>query len=602
MSGNKSFPNTTQSSLSPETARLEADELNEQAREAGLAGKPRMMIDLSVEARHIAKQAGYLRGVADSWKNAGVAWLKLDNLQQALDDFQRALAIYERIENAPAIIETLEHLGDLYRTQNSLEIALRCYSDALQACEQSRSLGKVTHLYIAIGDVQAELHQYEDSIHSFLKALALAKDRNETATLAHAMHRLADIYLITGRHTEAVKYYTEVSALQPENSHTPDLARALSGMARAHTALLHFENALDAYERALEIYTALKNDREAAFTLANIAHIKQRMSLYEEAADLCFRAMKVAEKIDEDEVLLQIHKQFSEVYGAANKHEEALTHYRHYVELQENLLKTQRDSAFEALQQCYKTEQLTKERESISRRIIDWEHKALRMHITPHFLFNSLNSIQYFLLNSDHAMAHKYLSKFAQLMRKTLEMSRLPLIPIHDELECIELYALLEQLRFENKLEFSLKTDKNIRGKHIFVPPMILRPFIENSIWRSVQSADTQKGFVRLAVGLESDGNVRYTIEDNGYAEPHHYPPEQIAALEEGHEFGIHLVRDHLKLLARITGESISVVENFPVDSDGESLGKRVDITLPTTLHPDMLEKKAFLYGMDLMY
>ncbi|MES2766154.1 MAG: tetratricopeptide repeat protein [Bacteroidota bacterium] len=602
MNGNRSFPNTHQSSLSPEEERRRADEINTAALEAGLSGDPRQMIELSTEARRISRLAGYLRGVADSWLNAGIGWLKLENTQQALDDFQRALTIYERIENIPCIIETLGHLGNLYRSQNSLEIALQCYTDALRACEASKNFGRITGLHISVGDVQADLHQYDDAIESFLKALSLARELGEPDLIADSMHRLADVYLATGRHTEAVQYYHEVHGLQRDATHTLELAHALSGMARAHSALLHFEDAIDAHQKALEIYVALKNDRQAAFTLTSIAHIKQRMSLYDEAAELCLRALALAGKIGEDEVLLQIHRQFSEVYGAANKHEEALAHYRHYVELQENLLKTQRDSAFEALQQCYKLEQVTKERENISRRIIEWEHKALRMHITPHFLFNSLNSIQYFLLNSDHAMAHRYLSKFSQLMRKTLEMSRQPLVPIQDELESIELYALLEQLRFENKLSYKLNVDKSIRGEHIYVPPMILRPYIENSIWRSVQSAAVSKGTVTLSVDLDEDRNVRYTISDNGHAQPHNYPIEQIAALEEGHEFGIHLVRDHLKLLGQISGETITVIENFPVDGNGLSIGKEVEITLPRTLHPDLLEKKAFLFGMDIMY
>ncbi|MCE7935944.1 MAG: histidine kinase, partial [Chlorobi bacterium CHB2] len=118
--------------------------------------------------------------------------------------------------------------------------------------------------------------------------------------------------------------------------------------------------------------------------------------------------------------------------------------------------------------------------------MLEWEHTAFRAQVNPHFLFNALNSIQYFLVSHDSESANRYLSRFARLMRLALENSRSALISLKSELECVGLYMALEQLRFGERLGYSVEVSEEIDEEEVQVPPMIVQPYLENAIWHGL--------------------------------------------------------------------------------------------------------------------
>ena len=103
--------------------------------------------------------------------------------------------------------------------------------------------------------------------------------------------------------------------------------------------------------------------------------------------------------------------------------------------------------------------------------------KALSSQMNPHFIFNSLNSIQTFLIDNDLRMSNKYLTKFARLMRLTLNNSNETFVPLKDVLDSLELYMELEQLRFGDKFTFEINKSSNLELESTKVPSMLLQPF-----------------------------------------------------------------------------------------------------------------------------
>lgn len=144
------------------------------------------------------------------------------------------------------------------------------------------------------------------------------------------------------------------------------------------------------------------------------------------------------------------------------------------------------------------------------------EQKALQAQMNPHFIFNSLNSIQNFILNLDVEGANNYLTSFASLIRQTLDNSMQPLITIASELKYLETYLSLEKLRFRDKFRYEFQVDRSIDQNNTVLPAMLLQPYIENSMRHGIQHRKDNDGLIVLAVTKTEDGDVLYTITDNG--------------------------------------------------------------------------------------
>jgi LytS/YehU family sensor histidine kinase len=140
------------------------------------------------------------------------------------------------------------------------------------------------------------------------------------------------------------------------------------------------------------------------------------------------------------------------------------------------------------------------------------ELKALRAQINPHFIFNCLNSIHHYMHQNDGAMAGNYLVKFSQLIRHVLESSTQRIVPLGDEIEANRIYIQLEQLRMNNSFEFNIKCEDNINLEEMCIPPMLIQPFLENSIWHGITSG----GKLEVEFGLMDVDHIRCTIKDDG--------------------------------------------------------------------------------------
>ncbi len=146
------------------------------------------------------------------------------------------------------------------------------------------------------------------------------------------------------------------------------------------------------------------------------------------------------------------------------------------------------------------------------------ENKMLRSQMNPHFLFNSLNSINSFIIQSRQNEASGYLTSFSKLMRKILDNSRKDNIMLKDELEAVKLYLDLEAVRLENKFDYSITIDKKINEEEVVIPALILQPFLENSVWHGI-NPKPENGFIEIKINADNDGEdtcLNIEIEDNG--------------------------------------------------------------------------------------
>lgn len=146
--------------------------------------------------------------------------------------------------------------------------------------------------------------------------------------------------------------------------------------------------------------------------------------------------------------------------------------------------------------------------------LVDSELAALRSQMNPHFIFNSLNSIQYFILKKEPREAYTYLSKFASLMRKILQNSRLKYLTVKDEIEGLDLYLEMEKMRMDNNLDYTIKTRNIADLEKTNMPTMLIQPFVENSIIHGLLPKENNR---KLDVTIAQENNhLLCTITDNG--------------------------------------------------------------------------------------
>ena len=139
---------------------------------------------------------------------------------------------------------------------------------------------------------------------------------------------------------------------------------------------------------------------------------------------------------------------------------------------------------------------------------------SLQSQMNPHFIFNALNSIKVFLIENDKQQAIYYLNKFSKLIRNILESARVESINLAEELKILELYVNIENIRFEDQINFKVENPEKINLKNIDVPSMISQPFIENAIWHGLM---LKKGEKRILISFfEKQGIVTMKICDNG--------------------------------------------------------------------------------------
>ncbi|WP_246073795.1 sensor histidine kinase [Dinghuibacter silviterrae] len=149
------------------------------------------------------------------------------------------------------------------------------------------------------------------------------------------------------------------------------------------------------------------------------------------------------------------------------------------------------------------------------RKIAVMEMNTLRAQMNPHFLFNSLNSINTFILKNDQENASDYLTKFSRLVRLILDNSRTEWVTLDNELRALELYIELETLRFDKPFAYAIHVDPAVDRTHVVVPPLIIQPYVENAIWHGLLHRKRAGG--RIVIDVWRNGEaLMIKIADNG--------------------------------------------------------------------------------------
>ncbi len=206
------------------------------------------------------------------------------------------------------------------------------------------------------------------------------------------------------------------------------------------------------------------------------------------------------------------------------------------------------------------------------------EMQALRAQMNPHFIFNCLNSINRFIMKNESQAASDYLTQFSRLIRFVLNNSKKSWIPLEDEIDMLRLYLDMEKLRFKDAFHYHLFCGEGIDPSAMFIPPLLLQPFVENAIWHGLMHKE-ENGLVSISFRVKND-ILHCTVSDNGVG--------RSAAANAGSKssqahksMGIQITRERLALInGELNDEKVVFNIEDMIDETGQPSGTKVILSI----------------------
>lgn len=199
---------------------------------------------------------------------------------------------------------------------------------------------------------------------------------------------------------------------------------------------------------------------------------------------------------------------------------------------------------------------------------IKTRQNLLRTQLNPHFVFNSLNAIQNYILTNKSLESADYLSDFAHLMRLVLEGSREEFVSLEDEIKLIDYYLKLQATRFNNLFEYSIDVDNTIDTENLQIPFMLLQPFIENSVEHGVKGLENRNIDISIK---QIDSSINITIEDDGRGF------DKTKESKADHtSYAIKITKERIENLEKLNGIDVKMNIDSKIDN-----GTKIEFIIP---------------------
>ena len=440
---------------------------------------------------------------AQLYESLGDAYAGLREISKAVTFYEAGLLVAKKNQITPKLIDLNSKIADAYVTDNKSIEAEGFYGNSLRLAKNEAPQRAIQEKE-KVADFYNKKNRYEDEIRLRKQSL---KELNklpkpvveiksgvitaDTITSQRINYKIANAYILQDKYDQAIPYL-EKSIIEADSDDDlivqKDATRKLS---EVYEFKGDFTKALETYQdyvsvvdtlyirKEQEISRAARFNREISTKQSRISGLEQQRELSQSKYDLAVTEQQLVQESNKRQEWVI----YSLLFGLVLMGLTTFFFYRsnQQQKLANNLL---------AL-------------------------KSLRSQMNPHFIFNALNSVNNYIAKSDERSANRYLSEFSTLMRSVLENSEEDFIPLSKELELLALYVKLEHSRFSDKFDYKIKVDDHLDISTFQIPPMLLQPYIENSIWHGLRYK-TEKGFLTIELKQKDKETLEITITDDG--------------------------------------------------------------------------------------
>jgi len=592
---------------------------------------PAKVVSFASRAMAVAKAAKLKAEEADAWFNLGNANILHGEYTEAIKAFSNSQSIYEVLAKTSKTQDVKDGLARAYGSigvvcnkQNNFPKALEYFFKALKLYRETRQDDIAARIYNGIGVVYESQKEYDKALKYYKQALAL-QEKTKDNTAAVTTSNIGNVYLALNRDSEALASYRDAEKTLTYFSDRSYLGELYNNFGNYYRKKQHPEKAKVYYNKALSIFTEVDELFGASATQEYLGHIAEQQNKYPEALAYFKMSADNAQKIGAVGQVKDSEKALSELYEKQGNIKEAYAHYKKYSAAHDSVVSSENIKALVREEMNFEFERKESQRRleiekkqalynehvkrhrlqyifgglfgllvlgilflvynrrqikknlTLQRDLAEYEQKALHLQMNPHFVFNCLGAISGFIVQNGTDSAIKYLSKFSKLMRLTLEYSKESLIPIDREIESLQNYLELEQLRFNQIFDFSITKDPAIEDD-MAMPPLLVQPFVENAIIHGLVPK-LGKGTISVDFKLYGERLV-CTVTDDGIG------VKESAALKENSvtvhkSMALEITRKRLAVIQAYTSKEAKVEITDGVDADGNILGTKITLSLP---------------------
>ncbi len=592
---------------------------------------PDKMLDFGNKALDLAKENNYKVEEGSAYLNMGTAYLIFGDYQKALDHFVWAKTIFEGTivldadENkiSQGIAKTYGYMGIVFSEQSNYSKALQYYFKSVKIYEEVNDEGQSSKIYNNIGVVyKSQLLDAKAFIY-FTKALKI-QEKLQDPNIGITLTNIANIYLKDKKLDSAFEYYILAKKNIEKYPNPRALGEWYNNMGAYYKARNQNHLAIENWQNAMQTFESFNDKFGLTDTYLHLAEFHFEQNNNNQALEMANKALHLATEINVLEQKVISEKLLSDIYAQHGNITLALAHYKKYSSVKDSLVKENdiRKSVEATMKYEFEKKELLQKEENDKRELLlleeakssriqlffgafilfllfgigvliynrnqlkrnltlqkelaVYEQKALHLQMNPHFVFNCLGSISSFIVQNSTDSAIKYLSKFSKLMRLTLEYSKESLIPIDKEIESLQNYLELEQLRFNNKFNFRIKKDKEIEDD-VALPPLLIQPFIENAIIHGV-IPKKEIGTITIEFSIANESLICEILDDGIGINQSKQNKENLVLAHKSMALGI--IEKRLEMISASTSKNATIAIEELTDKK-QIIGTKVVLQLP---------------------
>lgn len=482
-------------------------------------------------------------GCANEKQNIGSEYMAWGNLGKAEEFLKSALQDQIKLNIGPNCFFCNQQLGDLYFTRHDYKQALKYYNQGMvyNSLPEFKAISLVSYaaVYLKLNLIDST-GMYLDSADKFRVQENLGT--YYTNGIVEIDYNFYKYYVAIGNQKRALESLKK-ALLEATSSHYVPIILKYSH--ELYSYLIESRDSLQALKYLVQ-YQLMQDSVIATNTRFRIVSFESDQE-----------AQKQENKIES----LEIQK----------------TYQRNYYLLGMAFLLIISFGAFSRFHTLRRIER-EKLTEEFKKKLAQANAKALRAQMNPHFIFNSLNSINSFIIDQEHLAASEYLLKFSRLIRLIMENSNNETIPIEKELEALKLYTDLESARFDNKFKCEYYINNCVNIQNIKIPPMLLQPFVENAIWHGFMHKKTA-GTIKLIIKYSGPKLLKISIIDDGIGRD---KAAELNSKSGTHKsFGIDITSHRIEMMNKLFSTSTQMNIIDMKDNEGNASGTRVDLIIP---------------------
>lgn len=481
---------------------------------------------------------------ADSYYNIGETFFKDGNFRKSEEYYTKAKTIYEKLNDRPNIEKTSRKLAQSQEKQNKIAPAISNYGRAAEVSPlKSRTLNSNDVTRLSVGSPEAK----EEAIQSNIQ---LNEKEKDNGALAASYSQMADVNMQQNNIPKAEANLT--NAYKISKKEAPQQALEINQkLTDFYVDNRKFDKAIEAKKNVLKESFVKENSEKEVEQIRELADIYIKKNDPQEAIGLLKKSYGIALEKGHTLEARRSVQTLDSLYDVSENTDASIHLYRDFLGKLPGLVAKDKSLVDEKILEDteQRISQLEKEKQLKDELIrkknvfnysllaalliltglvvfifrmlkkVQIKNKkialqSLRREMNPHFIFNSLNSVNHFIATNNELEANQYLTKFSKLMRGVMENSTEDFIPFQQELDLLQNYLALEKTRFADKFDYEIDVDESLNTQSLKVPGMLIQPFLENAVWHGLRYRST-KGFLTLRFEKENQ-YLKITIEDDG--------------------------------------------------------------------------------------